>query len=56
MHELYRKKGSGSIARAQNDVSIGEVYATRVSAVVFGGQSSVSKVILHLGTSTSTVD
>ena len=30
-HELCRKKGSGRIARAQKDVSIGEVHATRVS-------------------------
>ena len=30
-HEMCRKKGSGSIARAQKDESIREVYATRVS-------------------------
>ena len=32
-HELCRKKGSDRIARAQKDVSIGEVHATRVSRV-----------------------
>ena len=30
-HKLCRKKGSGRIARAQKDVSIDEVHATRVS-------------------------
>ena len=49
-HELCRKKGSDRIARAQKDVSIDEVHATRVSCCkpsYFVSGSSDSESTVH---------
>ena len=52
-HGLCREEGSGSIARAQNDVSIDEVHATRVSCChpSYFVSSRVHKVIVNLSSS-----
>ena len=49
-HELCRKKGSGRIARAQKDVLISEVHATRVSCFQpsYFVSGSMPKVIVNL--------
>ena len=52
-HGLCREEGSGSIARAQKDESIGEVHATRVSCChpSYFGSGSMPKVIVNLSSS-----
>ena len=49
-HKLCRKKGSGRIARAQKDVSIVEVHATRVMCCQpsYFVSGSMPKVIVNL--------
>ena len=52
-HKLCRKKGSGRIARAQKDVSIVEVHATRVMCCQpsYFVSGSMPKVIVIYGSS-----